>query len=142
MRSFTVGTGQVQGLPVPGLSDAVLAPDGSALLYALPDLLLVSLDGAQRVIDRGPGGGLYPDWSADGKKVLVAGSEGLKSLHLGTGDIEWLLKGNVQDAVWPLAHLLAMDCRTTPLLVWLAGPLEHVLRAHTALDEGVWEGGG
>jgi Tol biopolymer transport system component len=103
--SFDLETGQLQELPLPALdpSVAVLAPDGSAvqyLLYSVPDLLLASLDGTERVIDRGPGGGVFTDWSADGQKVLVVGSQGLKSVDLATGEIDWLMKGNVQDAVW------------------------------------------
>jgi Tol biopolymer transport system component len=99
--SFDLQTGEVRELPVPTMPDEppALAPDGSALVYGLPDVL-VALDGTQRRIDRGPGGGLYTDWSGDGQTMLVVSSEGLKSLDLATGDIEWLMEGNVQDAVW------------------------------------------
>ena len=100
--SFEPETGELRQLPIPALdATTALAPDGSAILFALPEgWLLISMDGAQRRIDRSSAGAMCTDWPRGGMGALCVGSEGLKTLDIATGEVEQLLAGDIQDAMW------------------------------------------
>jgi DNA-binding CsgD family transcriptional regulator len=100
--SYDPRTGELLELPVPDFEPALLAPDGSRIVLALPgaDLTVVTLDGTQHQVDRTAAGAWPTDWSADGERMLWVGGNGLTILELSTGAATPLLNGNIQDAVW------------------------------------------
>ena len=104
--SLDLKAGDVSELPVPIPAPeirgpSVLTPDGSRIVYGLPeDLLVVTLDGQQHTVNRTAAGGEPTDISRDGDRALVVGSEGLTQLDLTTGGVKKLLSGNINDAAW------------------------------------------
>jgi hypothetical protein len=99
--SYDTTDGSIDELPVPALEPSVLSPDGSTVaIGAGTELLLSGLDGDQHTIDRAAAGAQPTDWSADGERMLVVGSEGLRVLTVDTREVATVLAGNVQDAVW------------------------------------------
>jgi dipeptidyl aminopeptidase/acylaminoacyl peptidase len=100
--SLDLSTGDITKLPVPVMyGPSVLTPDGSRIVYGLPeDLLAVTLDGQQHTVSRSAAGAEPTDLSNDGERILVVGSEGLTELDLTTGGVKKLLAGNINDAAW------------------------------------------
>ena len=97
-----ISTGETRELAVPSTyGPTLLSADGARLAYGQPlTLLIVDLEGGQREVDRAAAGATPTDWSSDGRKMLVVGSEGLTELDVTTNTITTLLDGNINDAVW------------------------------------------
>jgi DNA-binding CsgD family transcriptional regulator len=110
--SYDTATGAIEELPFSAGEPAALSPDGSVIAIGVgTELVLTDISGAQNSLNRAEAGAEPTDWSQDGQRMLVVGSEGLRQLHVGssqvntptraiTSAVTTLLQGNVQDAVW------------------------------------------